>query len=218
MGTYAGSKQTIENLIYAAGELVAERGFSNVSTRAVAEKAGQNIGTIHYHFKSKQNLFQAVIRSATQAVRDRPMADIIKAHEKDLESPGGQSAMLRRIIRIKIQELFDPARPWWHHKIIYQVIRAEEDLLKILRDEVIRPELKALNNFFLAVDPSMDQEKAFIQTLVTLAPIIYHVENSQTILKLRDKDTFSQRYLQILEDTIVRQNQLLLGLPPDEPA
>ena len=99
MGTYAGSKQTREILINAAGELVATRGFSNVSTRAIADKAGQNIGSIHYHFKSKEKLFQAMIRSATKTVRKTPLSDIIKSHESNLDSPEGQSIMLRRIIR-----------------------------------------------------------------------------------------------------------------------
>ena len=126
MATYASSKQTQDLLINAAGELVAELGFSNVSTRAVADKAGQNIGSIHYHFKSKENLFQAMIRHATRTVRNNPLGPFIKAHSDSLDSPLGQASMVRRIIQRKLQELFDPDRPWWHHKIIYQVIRAEE--------------------------------------------------------------------------------------------
>ncbi len=218
MGTYASSKQTRDLLINAAGELVATLGFSNVSTRAIADKAEQNIGTIHYHFKSKENLFQTMIRSATQPVRKIFMADLIKAHESELDSPQGQAMMLRRIIRMKIKEIFNPERPWWHTKIIYQVLRAEENLLKILREEVIKPEVTALNKLFLSIDPTMDLEDAFIQTFLTMTPIIYHAENSDNILNILNKSAYTDRYLQKLEDRIVRQNQLLMGLPPDKPA
>ncbi|SMC78053.1 transcriptional regulator, TetR family [Desulfocicer vacuolatum DSM 3385] len=215
MGTYASSKQTRELLINAAGELVAQLGFSNVSTRAVADKAEQNIGSIHYHFKSKDNLFQAMIKSATQPVRNNPLAGIIKAHEKDLDSPEGQSRMLRRIIHSKIKEIFNSQRPWWHNKVIYQVLRAEENLLKIMRDEVIKPELAALEKLFLSIDPTMDKDDAFVQTVLTMSPIIYHAENAENILKFMGKKIYADHYLQKLEDKIVRQNQLLLGLPPD---
>jgi len=215
MGTYASSKQTQEILINATGELVAALGFSNVSTRAIADKAAQNIGSIHYHFKSKDNLFQAMIKSATQPVRQKPMASIIKAHEEDLSSPGGQSKILRRIIHSKIKEIFDPKRPWWHHKVIYQVLRAEENLLKIMLAEVIKPELTTLEKLFLSIDPNMDREDAFIQTILTMAPIIYYAENSENILRFMGRKTYANEYLQKLEDKIVRQNQLLLGLPPD---
>lgn len=216
MGTYAGSKQTREILINAAGELVATRGFSNVSTRAIADKAGQNIGSIHYHFKSKEKLFQAMIRSATKTVRKTPLSDIIKSHESNLDSPEGQSIMLRRIIRVKIKEIFDRKKPWWHNKIIYQVLRAEENLLKCLRDEVIKPELNALKKLFLRINPAMDQEEAFIQTLLTMTPIIYHAENAENILSFMNKKSYTGSYLQKLEDKIVNLNQLLLNLPPDK--
>ena len=215
MGTYAGSKQTRTVLINAAGELVARLGFSNVSTRAIAEKAEQNIGTIHYHFKSKENLFQAMIRSATQP--QTRLADIIKTHESELRSPQGQSMMVRRIVRMKIKEIFNPERPWWHIKIIYQVLRAEENLLKILREEVIKPEVTALNKLFLSIDPTIDREDACIQTFLTMTPIIYHAENAENILAILGKKTYTKRYLQKLEDRIVRQNQLLMGLPSDKP-
>ncbi len=216
MATYTGSKQTKDILIDAAGELVATLGFSNVSTRAIADKADKNIGSIHYHFKSKENLFQAMIRNATQTVRDTSLANIIKTHESELNSPRGQSVMLRRIIQTKIKEVFDTKRPWWHNKIIYQVLRAEENLLKTLRDEVIKPELNALKKLFLSIDPAMDPEDAFIQTILTMTPIIYHAENADNILSFMDRTTYTNHYLQKLEDRIVLQNQLLLGLPPDK--
>ncbi len=216
MATYTSSQQTKEILIDAAGALVAELGFSNVSTRAIADKAGQNIGSIHYHFKSKENLFQAVIRNATRPVREHPLAAIVQAHEDQLDSPMGQSLVLRDIIKTKINELFDPERRCWHRKIIYQVLRAEENLLKILRDEVIVPEIQALKKLFLKIDPDMDAQEAFIQTLLTMTPIIYHAENSENILRIMGKTKYSNAYLQKLEDKIVLQNQLLLGLPPDK--
>ena len=61
MVVYRSSLKTRKGLINAAGELAAEKGFHSVSTRAVAERAQQNIGSIHYHFGSKQKLFEAVV-------------------------------------------------------------------------------------------------------------------------------------------------------------
>lgn len=46
-----------EALLAAAERLFAERGFSQVSTRELAEAAGVNLGAIQYHFGSKSNLF-----------------------------------------------------------------------------------------------------------------------------------------------------------------
>ncbi|MFK5954118.1 MAG: TetR/AcrR family transcriptional regulator, partial [Desulfobacterium sp.] len=75
--------------------------------------------------------------------------------------------------------------------------------------------LTTLEKLFLSIDPNMDPEDAFIQTILTMAPIIYYAENSENILRFMGKKTYENQYLQKLEDKIVRQNQLLLGLPPD---
>lgn len=214
MTGYAKGRQTQEMLIHAAGELVAERGFSNVSIRAIAEKAGQNIGAIHYHFKTKENLFQAVIRNATRPIRDNPLSGLILAHAREMDTPAGQARILRRVIRHKIHELFTRDRPWWHHKIIYQILRAEDALLKTLK-EVIVPEVMTFKTLFMRINPDLDEEEAFIQTLLTITPIIYHAENAENILDLLKKDRYSRAYLQKLEDRLVHQTQLSLGLPTD---
>ena len=59
MATYETSIKTKEALINAAGELAAEKGFASVSTRAIALRADENVGSIHYHFGSKEKLFEA---------------------------------------------------------------------------------------------------------------------------------------------------------------
>ncbi|MCJ7600062.1 MAG: TetR/AcrR family transcriptional regulator, partial [Desulfobulbaceae bacterium] len=59
MATYETSLKTREALINAAGELAAEVGFASVSTRAIAVLAKENAGSIHYHFGSKEKLFEA---------------------------------------------------------------------------------------------------------------------------------------------------------------
>jgi AcrR family transcriptional regulator len=54
-------------LVAAARELVPERGWTAVSTRAVAERAGVAPGLVHYHFASVQAL---LTEAAVGALRD----------------------------------------------------------------------------------------------------------------------------------------------------
>lgn len=54
---------TRELLLEAARALFVSRGFHAVSTRAIAEQAGVNLGAIQYHFGSKENLFIATIHT-----------------------------------------------------------------------------------------------------------------------------------------------------------
>ena len=52
---------TRENILQAADELFGESGFDAASTRLIAERSGVNKALIHYHFSSKQALFEAVL-------------------------------------------------------------------------------------------------------------------------------------------------------------
>ncbi len=47
---------TRQRLLSASAELIVERGWSAVTTRAVAERAGVNQALVHYHFGSIDNL------------------------------------------------------------------------------------------------------------------------------------------------------------------
>ncbi len=53
---------TKEKILQAAEELFAEKGFEGARTRDIAERAGVNISTLHFHWKSKEELYHAVYR------------------------------------------------------------------------------------------------------------------------------------------------------------
>src|SRR5918997_4977866 len=60
-------------LLSAAAELIAELGWSAVSTRLLAERAGVTPGLVHYHFPS----LQALLRDAALGM----MSDLLSATE-----------------------------------------------------------------------------------------------------------------------------------------
>ncbi len=51
---------TAESILHAARELFAEKGFSNITTRQIARKAGVNEVTLFRHFGSKAALYEAL--------------------------------------------------------------------------------------------------------------------------------------------------------------
>ena len=56
MATYSNSMKTQAALIEAAGELFAEKGIGNVTTREIAAKAGTVQNAITYHFGGIEGL------------------------------------------------------------------------------------------------------------------------------------------------------------------
>lgn len=62
---------TARGILAAAKESLLDVGYSNLSTRAIAEKAGAPLSQIHYHFGSKQNLILAVLERENERLLDR---------------------------------------------------------------------------------------------------------------------------------------------------
>ena len=50
-----------ERILTAADALFGDVGFEGATTRQIGERAGENKALIHYHFKDKQGLFNAVL-------------------------------------------------------------------------------------------------------------------------------------------------------------
>jgi AcrR family transcriptional regulator len=63
---------TRRGLLVAAAEVFAERGFAAASLEEIASRAGLTRGAFHWHFKSKKELFIAVMQErAARAIADR---------------------------------------------------------------------------------------------------------------------------------------------------
>lgn len=67
----AGSEQTRTELLDAAVECLAERGLAQLSTRAIAERAGVPVSQIHYHFGGKDGLLLGVLEHQNQRLLAR---------------------------------------------------------------------------------------------------------------------------------------------------
>ncbi|MBX3597575.1 MAG: CerR family C-terminal domain-containing protein [Rhizobiaceae bacterium] len=96
-----GADQTRAALVRAALILFGEQGFEGTSTREIAAAANANIGSIAYHFGSKEGLRIAVadhIVATIQAIASRNEAEAVK------EVPASQDASLA--ITAMIERMF----------------------------------------------------------------------------------------------------------------
>lgn len=59
------------DIMEAAESVFARMGFDGATTRAIADAASVNLGLIHYHFNSKEALFEQVVSRRTEQVNGR---------------------------------------------------------------------------------------------------------------------------------------------------
>ena len=66
-----------EQIIDASRRVIFEEGIWNATTRKIAEVAGINLATIHYHFANKDALLIAVFDDMLQNVREAALRDFV---------------------------------------------------------------------------------------------------------------------------------------------
>ena len=76
-------EKTRTALLTAAYELFAERGYADVSTKDIVERAELTRGALYYHFRNKKSLFCVVFEQVRQA-RTQAVQTRIQAAEGDL--------------------------------------------------------------------------------------------------------------------------------------
>jgi TetR/AcrR family transcriptional regulator, regulator of cefoperazone and chloramphenicol sensitivity len=129
-------QDTRRKLLFAAGEIFAERGFHKATVREITERAGVNVAAINYHFRDKAELYRAVLNEChctAQAVCG-------PVHLGD----GPPEERLRLFIDGFLHRLLHPDRPKWHGLLMAREMTEPTDALDILVKEAIRPRAEEL--------------------------------------------------------------------------
>ncbi len=101
---------TRRRLTEATIEVIAERGWGGVSTRAVAERAGVNPGVVHYHFASIDELRRRAVVDALGVLEDAVMdASSDRTPREILEAAAEATVGLGRSERLLLFEALPPA-------------------------------------------------------------------------------------------------------------
>lgn len=212
---YTASETTREKIIRAAGELAAAVGVDMVSTRAVADRAGENLGSIHYHFGGKRGLWRAVVEEAMAGGGHLGEMAELDALEPDAP-PELFSQLIRRVVAREIHELFRSGRPEWHPRLIYQLIQRDDELYELFRANRLDPSLDFLQRLLQLIRPELDGDELFLHICLMRMPIFAHANFRPAMLKRLRVSAYSDEYLKKMENLLVRQTQRLLGLPEDE--
>lgn len=127
-----------ENILRAAKDLFAERGFDAVSIAQIAEHAGSSKANVFHHFGSKDGLYFAVIRQATE----RATAHFQKA--VSLDAP--QAKRVESAIRGSLSVLFEDEE---RARLIFrEVTESGPSRGETLAKDVFREEFTTLTRLF----------------------------------------------------------------------
>jgi AcrR family transcriptional regulator len=89
----------------AAEEIFVDHGYEGTKIRAIAEKAGANLGTLHHYWGSKKALFRAVCERRLVPINDERQR---RMRECVADTKPGEAVDLRALLAALIEPVFFP--------------------------------------------------------------------------------------------------------------
>jgi AcrR family transcriptional regulator len=124
-------------IVQAALEVFAERGFAAAKLDEIAAKAGISKGALYLYFETKEDIFRAVVREAVA-----PNIDVVEAVLEQTTTPFPD---LLRLVLLRISFMIETTRLGAVAKLVIGESRNFPELARVWHDEVVSRALAALS-------------------------------------------------------------------------
>ncbi|MBJ7221218.1 MULTISPECIES: transcriptional regulator CecR [unclassified Brenneria] len=215
--------QTRQQLINAALEVFGEYGLKAATTRDIANRAGQNMASIAYHFQSKEGLYLAVASWIAEYIRQiyRPLEAEIEAY---LQLPPTRQSAEQTMDYLQ-RCLFNFSRLMTRQETlnISRIMSREQlsptDAYPLIHQQVIEP-LHRLMTQLVARYTGMDEEDrlATIHTHALIGEVLAFRVARETILLRAGWQEIGTEQTTLIQQILVEHLEILLNGLRDNPA
>jgi len=152
----AAAPGTKDRVLAAATALFAERGFHGTKIRDIADRAGVNVASGHYHFGSKKRLYLEVLREQFARTRGElvrgggsvPAAALPRLSRRALE------ALLRARLKVMLDLLIGPPAGL-HGTLMQREMCDPSEALPVIVAEFIEPMMKEMREIVAHLEPRL---------------------------------------------------------------
>ncbi len=143
--TNPASADTRQRLIDAAATLFADKGFQNVTVRAICKASSANVAAVNYHFGDKAGLYRAVVTSAMAVMRE---TNELTQRAGEGLSPEDQ---IRGFVRVFIGRLTGDGPNAWVHRLMAREMEHPTEVLDQVIMQVVKPRIEYLSGIAGAI-------------------------------------------------------------------
>jgi AcrR family transcriptional regulator len=153
---------TRAQLLEAAGELFAERGYDGVTGKEICLKAGANTAAINYHFGGMEGLYLAVVHEARERFVSQESLREAFARGDDMD------ARIAALTKLALRPLLDPEKKAWAPRLISRELTSPSSAGGALI-AAAQPRFKLLRSIVSAITGLPDDHPAVSRCCLTLA-------------------------------------------------
>jgi TetR/AcrR family transcriptional regulator, regulator of cefoperazone and chloramphenicol sensitivity len=128
---------TRQHLLETAGQVFAERGFAQVTSKEICANAGTPLASINYHFGSRDGLYEAVLVEAHRQLVD--VEDLMQVAQASGDAKRKLRALLSRLIGMST----GAATPWGF-RVLLREMMSPSSAMPMLVEKAIRPKATLL--------------------------------------------------------------------------
>jgi TetR/AcrR family transcriptional regulator, regulator of cefoperazone and chloramphenicol sensitivity len=174
-------QSTRAQLLEAAGELFADKGFDAVTGKEICLKAGANAAAINYHFGGMEGLYAAVLQEA----RDRFVSQ--DAIAEALAAGDDMDAKLVALARTALRAMLGRGSNAWGLRLIGRELTSPSTAGATLLSATAKPRIALFRSIVCTVTGLPDDHPAVSRCCLTLAA-------PMQILMIADKDMLGRLY------------------------
>ncbi|WP_051305346.1 CerR family C-terminal domain-containing protein [Desulfogranum mediterraneum] len=207
------TRTTREQLVYAAGELFAELGFDGVSTRMIAEKAGITLGSIHYHFGSKKNLYLEAFSYALEEKRCNGFLEVLEENPRLVEQPTGQAELIRTAVYRNFHEYFRAEKPRWERQILVRELVTPSSAIPLIVERFFKPDMEATRQFYRKIKPGAGDKEINTWMDILHGQIFFYSAIEEVLDLVRGEEISDVAFYREAARTVSRAMITFLDLP-----
>ncbi|MEQ8205142.1 MAG: TetR family transcriptional regulator, partial [Woeseia sp.] len=99
------AQATRERILDSAEQLFAKHGFDGVTVRQIMSQAGADVALAYYHFKSKRDLFDAVLLRRAQTLNELRLAALEAVEQRHPNDPPSIEEIIEAFTRPMLEAL-----------------------------------------------------------------------------------------------------------------
>ncbi|MBO1924729.1 TetR/AcrR family transcriptional regulator [Thiomicrorhabdus sp. 6S3-12] len=163
--------QTYDRILAHSAELFSEKGFEAVSMRDIAKACGIKAPSLYNHFKDKQSLYQATLKSVFDQHNEQLIAVLV----------GEQSAeeKLEEVIRLSACKMAEDTI--FRQLILRELLQNDPQKLQFLAETVMAESCKQLEKILRQINPDSDLHFT-ITTLLGMTLFHFQIGNMRDFL------------------------------------
>jgi len=138
MADSGNGEDTRIRLLHAAGDIFSKKGYQAATIREICRKAKANVAAVHYHFGSKERLYEAVLRHAhEEALRRYPI-------DMGLNGASTPRERLFAYVRAMLLRMLSKGENSWHAALMVREMAEPTPMLGRFVDRSIMPRAEKL--------------------------------------------------------------------------